>query len=157
MDNSKQNGYGLIEIIIVSSIGIIVFLSVSVFLNSFLRIAIHNINTTEALFLAKSSLEQARAIRDEDWANISSLNIDDSYHFDSDEASPEKWEAQLGTKSENKYTIWITVSEVQRDGDDDIVLVGGTDDNTLKITSNVSWLTPNGTEQISLFGYLTNF
>ena len=157
MDNSKQNGYGLIEIIIVSSIGIIVFLSVSVFLNSFLRIAIHNINTTEALFLAKSSLEQARAIRDEDWANISSLNIDDSYHFDSDEASPEKWEAQLGTKSENKYTIWITVSEVQRDGDDDIVLVGGTDDNTLKITSNVSWPTPNGMEQISLFGYLTNF
>jgi len=159
MNDSKQNGYGLIEIIVVASIGIMVFLSVSKCLTSFLKIALHNINTTEALFLAKSSLEQARAVRDEDWVNISSLNLGDSYHFDSNGASPEKWIAQTGTKSEDKYTIWIVVSEVQRDGNDDIVSSGGTytDLNTLKITSNVSWLTTNGTERISLFEYLTNF
>lgn len=158
MDNSKQNGYGLIEIIVVASVGLMIFLSISNCLNSFLKISINNVNTTEALFLAKSSLEQARAVRDEDWTNISSLNLSDSYYFDSNGDSPEKWISQMGTKSEGRYTIWITISEVQRDGNDDIVSSGGTvDDNTLKITSNISWLTTSGTEQISLFEYLTNF
>ncbi|MCK5122590.1 MAG: hypothetical protein KAQ87_00335 [Candidatus Pacebacteria bacterium] len=158
MNNSKQNGYGLIEILVVASIGIMVFLGVSGCLNTFLKITMQNVSTTEALFLAKSSLEQARVVRDEDWANISSLNIGDSYHFDSNGASPEKWIAQSGTKSEDKYTIWIVVSEVQRDGSDDIVSAGTyTDSNTLKITSNVSWLTADGTKQITLFEYLTNF
>ena len=158
MNSSKQNGYGLIEIIIAITVGMMVFLSVSEYLNSFLKVSIKNINTTEALFLAKSSLEQARAVRDEDWVNISSLNPGDSYCFNSDGASPEKWVSQAGTKSEDKYTIWIVVSEVERDGNDDIVSAGTyTDENTFKITSNVSWPIASGTEQISLFEYLTNF
>lgn len=159
MNNSKQNGYGLIEIIIVVTIGVVVFLAVSGCLNSFLKIAIQNTDTTEALFLAKSSLEQARAVRDEDWGNISSLTLGDSYYFTSDLASPAKWITQAGTKSEDRYTIWIIVSEVQRDINDNIVSTGGTytDLNTLKITSNVSWSTTDGAKQIELFEYLTNF
>lgn len=171
MSNSKQNGYGLIEIIIVASIGMMVFLGVSGCLNTFLKITIQNVNTTEALFLAKSSLEQARAVRDEGnegagvlgWINIIGLDATDldtgnPFYFESDGGSPPKWVSQPGTKSVDKYTVWITVSRVQRDGNSDIVSSGGTnDDNTLKITSNVSWLTEHGTKQISLFEYLTNF
>ena len=166
MSNSKQNGYGLIEIIIVASIGMMVFLGVSGCLNTFLKITIQNVNTTEALFLAKSSLEQARAVRDEgnegegalDWVNISDLVIDSPFYFEPNADNPPKWVSQPGTKSEDKYTVWITVSRVQRDGNSDIVSSGGTnDDNTLKITSNISWLTEHGTKQISLFEYLTNF
>lgn len=159
MNNFKQNGYGLIEIIIVVTIGVVVFLAVSGCLNSFLKISIQNTDTTEALFLAKSSLEQARAVRDEDWANISSLTPESSYYFTSNLASPAKWISQVGTGSEDKYTIWITVSEVRRDGDDNIVSAGGTytDANTLKITSNVSWSTTDGVKQIKLFEYLTDF
>jgi len=158
MNSSKQNGYGLVEIIIVVTVGIMVFLAVSGCLNSFLKIAIQNTSTTESLFLAKSSLEQARAVRDEDWANISSLTLGSSYYFISNLASPAKWISQAGTKSEDKYTVWIIVSEVQRDGDDNIVSVGGTvDSNILKITSNVSWSDTSGAKQIELFEYLTNF
>ena len=158
MINSKQNGYGLVEVIIVATIGIVVFLSISGCLNSFLRIAILNIDNTEALFLAKSSLEQARAVRDEDWANISSLTPGESYYFESNGTSPEKWIAQAGTKIEDGYTVWMVISEVQRDSNGDISPGGGTDDDDiLKITSNVSWSAVGGTEQISLFQYLTNF
>ena len=169
MSNSKQNGYGLIEIIVVTTIVIMVFLGVSECLNSFLKISLQNTDTTEALFLARSSLEQARAVRDEgnegegdfDWVNIPGLVMGDSYYFESDGASPAKWIAQSGTKSEGKYTIWVTTLEVRRDGNnnDEIVSSGGTytDSNTLKITSNVSWSTANGTKQINLFEYLTNF
>ena len=159
MNSSKQNGYGLVEIIIVVTVGIMVFLAVSECLNSFLKIAIQNTDTTESLFLAKSSLEQARAVRDEDWANISSLTPGNSYYFTSNLDSPAKWISQTGTKSEGKYTIWVVASEVERDNNDDIVSTGGTytDSNTLKITSNVSWITTDGAKQIELFEYLTNF
>jgi type II secretory pathway pseudopilin PulG len=167
MINSKQNGYGLIEIIVATTVVAMVFLGVSECLNSFLKIALQNTDTTEALFLAKSSLEQTRAVRDEgnegegdlDWINIPDVVMGDSYHFESNGTSPEKWVAQAGTKSEGKYTVWITASEVRRDDNDDIVSTGGTytDLNTLKITSNVSWSTASGAKQINLFEYLTNF
>ena len=159
MNNSKQNGYGLIEIIIVATVGVTVFLSVSVCLISFMKVALLNIDNTEALFLAKSSLEQARAVRDEKWENISGLVLEYPYHFDpSEETSPEKWVALPETKSEDKYTIWVTISEVRRDGNDDIVSVGGdVDGNTLKVVSNVSWSASSGAKQISLYEYLTNF
>ncbi len=158
MINSKQNGYGLVEVIIVSTIGIMVFLGVSGCLNSFLKVAILNIDNTEALFLAKSSLEQARAVRDEDWSNIYSLDRDEPYYFKSEGANPEKWVAQAGTKTEDGYAIWIVISKVQRDNDGNIFPGGATDDeDTLKITSNVSWSAAGGAEQINLFQYLTNF
>ena len=158
MNDSKQNGYGLIEIILVVTVGVMVFLSVSVCLISFMKVALLNIDNTESLFLAKSSLEQARAVRDEDWTNISDLVLENSYHFDSNGTSPEKWIAQTGTKSEDKYTVWITISEVRRDSNDDIVPVGGTVDvDTLKVVSNVSWSAASGAKQISLYEYLTNF
>lgn len=158
MNDSKQNGYGLIEIILVVTVGVTVFLSVSVCLISFMKVALLNIDNTESLFLAKSSLEQARAVRDEDWANISDLVLGNSYHFDSNGTSPEKWIAQTGTKNEDKYTVWITISEVRRDGNDDIVPIGGTVDvDTLKVISNVSWSAASGAKEISLYEYLTNF
>ena len=158
MINSKQNGYGLVEVIIVSTLGIMVFLGISGALNSFLKIAIMNIDNTEALFLARSSLEQARAVRDEDWNNICSLTPGDSYYFEADGVSPKKWIAKTGTKVEDGYTVWIVVSKVQRDGDGNISPSGTTDDDdTLKITSNVSWSAAGSAEQINLFQYLTNF
>ena len=127
MNNFKQDGFGLIEVIIVATIGVIVFLSSASCLNSFLGITMLNIDKTEALFLTKSSLEQARALRDEDWTNISGLVSGNLYYFESDGGSPEKWIAQAGTKSENKYIIWVVVSEVQRDGNDDLVESGAID------------------------------
>ena len=167
MNNSKQSGYGLIEIIVVTTVVTLVFLGVSGCLNSFLKIALQNTDTTEALFLAKSSLEQARIVRDEgnagagdlDWMNISGLVPGNSYYFESEGADPENWTAQPGTESVDKYTVWIEASGVQRDNSNhDIISSGGyTDNNTLKITSYVSWSTTSGTKQISLFEYLTNF
>ena len=132
-----------------------------------MKVALQNTDTTEALFLAKSSLEQARIVRDEgnegagelDWMNISGLVVGGHYHFATEGANPENWTAQSGKTSEGKYTVWIEASRVQRDNTShDIISSGGyTDPNTLKITSHVLWSTASGAKQISLFEYLTNF
>ncbi len=159
MINIKQKGYGLIEIIVVIAIGAIVFFSVEQYLNLSTRIALEDIKKTEALYFAKSSLEQARAIRDENWDNIYNLTPDSAYHFEENSSGPEKWIAVPGNRDTGMYRLWTVVSSVQRDNaTDNIVSGGGTvDENTLKITSNVLWTTRSGIKQIELSEYLTNF
>lgn len=153
-----KNGFGLIEILLVVGVGMATFLGIEQYLNLSLKAAIQDSYQTEALYWAKSNLEQARAVRDEDWALISALTVGNQYNFIANGATPEKWIAQMGTRSESRYTVWFTVSQVQRDANSDIVAIGGiVDPNTLKINSNVSWLENGATKQISISEYLVNF
>lgn len=165
VNNFKQNdsaphaikGFGLIEIILVVAVGAGVFLSIEQYLSLSLKATAQNISRVEAMYLAESSLEQARAIRDANWASISGLTPGANYYFAADASSPQKWAAQSGTKSIGKYTVWITTSQVRRDASDNIVSSGGTiDANTLKITSNVSWTENGAAKQVTLSAYLTN-
>lgn len=154
----KKNGFGLIEIILVIGVGMATFLSVEQYLNLSLKAAIQDSYQTEALYWAKSNLEQARAVRDEDWALLSTLTIGNQYNFIANGATPEKWIAQMGTRNEGRYTVWFTVSQVQRDANSDIVAIGGfADPNTFKITSNVSWLENGAAKQTGISEYLVNF
>lgn len=162
MDNFKQKGFGLIEIILAATIAIVVFLSVESYLNFSLKVAAEDVSQTEALYLAKSLLEQARGVRDENdgWENnISSLALDSPYYFQASGTSPEKWAPVSGNQTVGKYTIWFDVSSVERDaGNGNIVASGGViDGNTLKFTSHVSWSERSGAKHIDLFEYLTNF
>ncbi|MBU3965536.1 hypothetical protein KKA96_04130, partial [Patescibacteria group bacterium] len=81
VNNFKQNGltqlttkgFGLIEIILVVAVGAGVFLSIEQYLSLSLKATAQNITRVEAMYLAESSLEQARAIRDASWASVSGL------------------------------------------------------------------------------------
>ncbi len=161
MDNhikKKKNGFGLIEILLVVGVGMATFLGIEQYLSLSLRAAIGDSYQTEALYRAKANLEQARAVRDEDWALISSLILGNQYNFAANGATPEKWIAQMGTRGEGRYTVWFTISQVQRDANSDIVVIGGTiDPNTLKINSNVSWSENGATKLINVSEYLVNF
>ncbi len=169
-NQKRKNGYGIVEILVVLSIGMILFLSVSSFLNLSLKIVMDDVKKTEALSLARSSLEQARAVRDEDqidpadpklgWTNLSGLTFGSHYHFSPTGPVPEKWAAVAGDGIVGKYTAWVITSQVARDnaGRGDIVSVGGMiDPDTIKITSNVSYAAYGGTKTITLYEYLTNF
>lgn len=170
MNGEQEKGYGIIEILIVSTIGAILFLSVNGFLNLSLKMAIEDMRKVEALNYAKASLEEARVVRDEGqssptadpklgWNNIYGLTRDTAYHFEQNGAGPYKWISVLGDYIIGRYTVWVTISDVQRAsaGKGDIVSGGGTvDPETIKVTSYVSWMSSNGLEQISLYEYLTN-
>lgn len=170
MDNGRKNGYGIIEILIASTISVILFLSVNSFLNLSLKIAIDDMHKAEALNLARATLEGARAIRDEDkpspdpdpklgWNEISGLTFDAPHHIEASGVGPYDWTPISGSQAVGRYTVWFTVSEVQRAnfGIGDIVSGGGiVDPQTIKVTSNVTWTSSKGLEQISLYEYLTN-
>lgn len=156
--NIIQKGFGLIEIILVVSVGMVTFLGIEQYLNLSLKAATQDLRQTEALYRAKSNLEQARAVRDEDWALISGLIAGNQYSFLPSANTPQKIVTQTGTKIEGNYTVWITTSQVLRDASDDIVSVGGiVDPNTLKINSYVSWFENGATKQIAISEYLVNF
>lgn len=162
--NIKQKGFGLIEILLVVGVGMGTFLGIEQYLNLSLKAAIQDSHQTEALYWAKSNLEQARTVRDEDWALISGLTIGNQYSFLPSGTippvgtTPQKLATQSGTKVEGRYTVWITTSQVQRDVNDNIVSSGGIiDPNTLKINSNVSWEQNGATKTVTISEYLVNF
>jgi type II secretory pathway pseudopilin PulG len=167
MNKFNQKGFGLIEIIIAATIGVAVLLSVATYLNFSLRVASEDINQIEALYLAKSSLEQARSVRDEEgsgnknygYENLYSLVIGSQYHFEADASSPPKWMPVPGSQTIGRYTIQVVLSNVYRDAiSDNIVSAGGVlDPGTLKITSNVTYPARGGIKQMEIYEYLTNF
>jgi type II secretory pathway pseudopilin PulG len=159
MNKLNQKGFGLIEIIIAAAIGIAVLLTAAAYLNFSLKIAAEDINQIEALYYAKSSLEQARAVRDENWENINALIIGSAYHFEADSSIPQKWIPVSGNTVVGRYIIQIVSSNVYRDAaSNNIVSSGGVlDSETLKITSNVFYPVRSGLKQIEIYEYLTNF
>jgi hypothetical protein len=58
-----------------------------------------------------------------------------------------------------KFNRTITVTDVQRDGANNIVASGGINDpDTKKVTSRVNWnFSPSRNNTVSLSTYLTNF
>jgi len=157
----------LIEIIVAATVGIAILLAAATYLNFSLRVAAEDINQVEALYFAKSSLEQARAVRDEEYSgnknygyeNLYSLTFGNPYHFEADISIPPKWIAVSGSETIGRYAIQFIVSDVYRDAiSDDIVSSGGVlDPEILKITSNVSYATRGGIKQIGIYEYLANF
>ena len=157
MPKDLQKGYGILEIVLVVSIGLVIFLGVQGYLSLSLKIAIQDASENEALYLAKSSLEEARALRDGGWANVSALTLGNQYNFQATGADPQAIAAVAGTKTIGKYTAWIRTYSVARDINDDIVSSGGTvDANTLKIVSSVSWQNLGTAKQVDLYEYLVN-
>ena len=160
MNGSNQKGFGLIEIIVAIAIGMVVFVPIVLYLNFSLKIAAEDINRVEALYLVRSSLEQARSVRDGDWTNISALNDGNEYHFEPDTFNPKGWISDAGRDTVGRYTVWVVLSDVYRDSSShDIIAVSllPSDPNTLKVTASVSYPTRDGTRQIELHEYLTNF
>lgn len=151
----------MVEILVVVAVGIILFLGIEQYLNASLQYALLDNNKTEALYLAKSYLEEARAVRDESWASLSDLTAGSQYKF---AVSGSAWAVQAGTETSGKYTVWMQTAGVQRDANKNIVPTGtGTDDlkdgkfQTLKVTASVSWNDKGGTQRVDLSEYLANF
>lgn len=165
MKNLKEKGFGIIEVLLVSAIMATVFLGIMSYLNSYSKLTAINKMETEALYHARSSLEQARAVRDENsgtdyiygWNILDGLDFAPTSHYNF-QLSGSSWIPVVGDKIIDRYTIWITLDPVYRDVNDDIDLVGGVlDNNSMKVISHVSFFSRGETKEIILFEYLTNF
>ena len=164
MTNLSEKGFGMVEIIIVSAILALVSFGAVSYLNSYSKLGAINKMQTEALYYARSSLEQARAVRDENsvddrsygWNVLDGLSFAPTSHYNF-QLSGSGWAPVIGDRVNEGYTIWVTFASVNRDVNDDIVLSGGIlDDNSIKVTSHVSFQIRGESKEVELFEYLTN-
>ncbi len=155
--NKKENGFGLLEVVIGVAIISVSIFSLTAVSSLALRIAEENTKEIQAVFLAEEGLEALRVLRDSSWlGNIATLNSSTDYFLNFSEG---KWQvASSNIYIDGIFERKFSLQNINRDSNDDIVASGGSNDpNTKKFTVSVSWLSRKGTTTRSISTYSTNF
>src|SRR3989338_9838373 len=146
---SRSNGFGLIEIIIGSAILTVSLIAISTYFQKSLQLSQDSGKTVQASFLLEEGIEVVKFFRDTSWQNISGLTAGTFYYlqFDGTKWATTSSNVFIGEVFERK----LVINNVSRDGNDDIVSSGGTNDaDTKKAAISVSWLGRNGTTTKSI-------
>ena len=133
---------------VIAVIAVVVGFSVTTYVNARAEL----LDDTKALYLAEEGYELLRVLRDSDWATIDGLTIGDTYSFDVSTTTI-ALTSTLEVIDAEFYRSFV-VSEIRRDGDDDIDFSGGgTNDPDSRLVT-VSVFGPTGTTSLS--AVLTN-
>ena len=150
----KQQGFTLIEVLLAAALilsSVLALLGVHSF---YLRTALGQTATLQAVSLAEEGLEVVRFWRNLSWTNrIVPIPFDTGYGLSLNGGD---WSTTTDRFVEN-FERRVTLSAVYRDASGDIVTTGGTlDPNTLLVSSQVSWSKGWATTTKSVATYLTN-
>src|SRR3989338_8607603 len=155
----KFTGFGVIEVLIAS--GIIAATIFSLYYVFVLgnRLSADAGNKISANFLAEEGLEAARFLRDSGWqSNILGLQPGTNYYILFDKINS-VWSMAVSAPPQIDAVFYrtLTVENVSRDSNDDIVSSGGTvDPETKKINIEVAWSGKGATSTMVLSTYLTD-
>ncbi|MCB0749559.1 MAG: prepilin-type N-terminal cleavage/methylation domain-containing protein, partial [Ignavibacteriae bacterium] len=145
-----KKAFGLLEVIIAVAIFLIIA-------TSGLGILIANLSSSSleqeiqaANLYAQEGLDAITSVKRENWNDL----LTGTYGLTNTNGY---WELQGISDTQGKYTRQIQISAVERDGSNNIVNTGGTQDPaTFKITSTVDWnFTNQKAKTIELIKYLT--
>lgn len=150
-----NRGFGLIEIIIGSAILATSLMSISLYYQQSLKVSQSTAQVAQASFLLEEGLEVSKFFRDASWVNISTPATGTTYYLSFDGT---KWATSTtNTYVDGVFERTIRFDDVYRDGNDDIVTVGGTlDPDARKITATVSWWSRTATTTRAIETYVTN-
>lgn len=152
LPNNHQEGFSILEAIIAIALFMLVATSVVGIFVIGTQGSKQGVEYVVAAGYLQEATEAVRSIRNRDFAEITAgtYGLDTAsgyYEFD-------------GTSDVlDEYTRTITVEDVERDGSNNIVASGGTDDpNTKQITVNITWDTLTGKSQnVDHVFYIHNF
>jgi len=155
--NGNNKGVSIIEILVVIAI-------INIALVSLLSLAVFSLKTStfiketnQANFLAQEGIEAVRSFRDGtnwDAGGLGNLTIGIAYHPEKSGDTPPRWQLIQGEEIVNSFTRKVEFENVQRDGNDNIIDSGGTNDpNTKKVAVTVFW----EDKTVELITYLTNW
>ena len=156
----NNKGFSLIEILIVIAI-------ISLTLTNLLGLTSFSLKITSLIRqnqlannLAQETMEEVRNFRDGTSWDINGLGTltTSTDYYPQKYDTPFKWQLVPGVETINGFVRKVVFEDVRRDGNDDIIIVGGNQDsNTKKITVTVSWEERGKNHQIALTTYLTNW
>ena len=157
MQNAKifKKGFGIIEIVIATSIISIAFLAMMSTSNVSLKFSGKSALRLKADFLLEEGVEVVKIIRDNGWqANIASLTMGTNYFL---EFNGTTWLASANNfLIDDVFERKFIVDNVYRDINDDIFSSGVLDPNTKKITAYVSWPEDGSTVTKSISFYISD-
>jgi Tfp pilus assembly protein PilV len=153
-NKTSSSGFGLIEVVIGAAIiSISLFGIVSLFGKS-IQISREIGKKVQAGFLLEEGAEAVRIMRDSSWSNISTLNNSTDYYLVFANGT---WATStVNTFIDGKFERKFTLSDVYRDGNDDIAPSGTLDTGIKKVNISVSWFGKNATTTESVSLYLAN-
>lgn len=156
-NNKFKSGFTLIEVIIACSIISICMFGLIEVTEKGLRLSRQAIEKVQAGFLLEEGVEAVKSIRDDNWSNISNLELETPYYLFFNN-NIKKWEiTDTVSNIDFKFNRIATFYSVERDSSDDIVLSGGTvDPQTIKVVISVDWGTYGGNISKNLSFYLTD-
>jgi len=158
-----SRGQILLEVLI----GAAVIIFVSIGIASTVAVSVRGVQNTMARsngsFLSQEMVEAMRAITKENWSNISNLATTSANQYFAT-TSAGKWVTSTGTENVGlnsiTYSRYFYIDEVNRStSTGNIVSSGGYwDPSTKKMTTYVSWTTPQGvSDSFSQAVYLSRF
>jgi hypothetical protein len=150
-----KHGFGLIEIVVGGAVLATSLMGISAYYQQSLRVSRSTAYLTQASFLLEEGLESAKIFRDISWTNISTPATGTTYYLAFDGTN---WATSTtNIYIDGRFERTITLNDVYRDGNDDIVSSGGTlDIGTRKVTVTVSWWDNAATTTRTIATYVTN-
>lgn len=152
----NEEGSSLVEALVATALTLVVSLALSTVFTSILNMSLANSNRIQATFLAEEGVEVARILRDSGWTSNIEIHSSGVPFFIAFENS--NWSATSSSAYiDGTFERSVTLSDVYRDSNHDIVSSGGTlDSTTKKATVFVSWSNRSATSTKTLSAYLTN-
>jgi len=159
-----EKGASIVEILVAIFIISLIFTALFGVATFSLQNSVLIKETAQANNIAQETMEAVRNFRDGiAWNNndpenkydgLGVINTGVAYYPTKSTDLPAKWQLVQGTETIGVFTRKVVFENVMRDGSDNIVASGGTNDpNTKKVTVTVSWRD----KKVEIFTYLTNW
>jgi len=156
LKNKKNTGFGLMEVVVGLGVILVLMLGLMVTVSlSFKMMEINSLNL-RAAFLLEEGVEAVRIMRDMNWTdNIAALATGTPYYLVFESGEWKSTTTEIVT--DGVFTRTITLGEVERDFEQDIIETGGAiDEGTKKLTVFVNWDFKSRAYVKSISTYITN-
>jgi Tfp pilus assembly protein PilV len=153
--NSYTTGFGIVEVLVAAVIITLVLVGIHSTTTQALRLVQQSAKRTQATFLLQETIAALKSQRDAGWgASLGSLTAGADYYLE--------WSGGMWTITTTNIFIdktferKFTITDVNRDANDDIAPAGTPDAGTKLITATVAWHSQTGTTTQTLQTYITD-
>ena len=152
---AKNKGMSLVEVVIASSIMLIVVLASSSAYNAYVKYAFANESNVQAGYLLEEGVETIVFLRDRGWTSyIATLTPGTTYYLYFDGTY---WTSTTTPQYvDGQFLRSFTLANVNRDSNDDIATSGTNDPNTKLVTITLNYFQGHATSTKTLSTYVAN-
>jgi Tfp pilus assembly protein PilV len=156
LPKKNSRAFTIIEVVVVPAILLMIVLAIMNAFTAYVKSSKNSLDTVKASYLLDEGIEAVKTFRDVSWSQkIAGNTVDVPFRISWNTDSFATTSAI--TLIDGVFDRTITLSNVYRDDSTkDISSSGTIDDNTRKVTVNVSWSNGGSTTTKSLSAYVTN-